>query len=545
MTRNDELFDRAQASIPGGVNSPVRAFRSVGGTPRFLDVGEGRLRHRCRRPRVRRPRRELGPGHPRPRASRGRRGRAGCRGPRPLVRRLDPGRDRTRRARAGARHRGGASPIEKVRLRLDRHRGDDDGHPAGPRIHRSRPAGQVRRPLPRSLRLAAGRGRLGLATLAPARLRRRAPPPRPRRPSCCPTTTSTRCARLRRAPGRIAAVITEAAAANMGVVAPDAGFNARPVGHRPRQRRAAHHRRGAHRVPRRTRRAGGRSRTRPRRADGRRDAVQPRPRAPSARSSAAGCPLAALGGRADVMDYLAPARPGLPGGHAVGEPGRRRRGHRHPAARRRAVYAHLDATAELLAQPCRRRSPTRASRTRVQRAGNLFSFVFGDYRRRRGARAPTPRCSGRRRSATRPFFHAMLDAGVSLPPSVFEAWFVSAAHDDVAIGRILDALPGGGPRSGIRVAHAGGLVSRQRFQKPENVMRSFGSRGTQVAATAGRERALADDETVAERVDRDAAGQLGEGSGPGGVRVVADDPQHVHPSRLRARGGRPRSAPPG
>jgi glutamate-1-semialdehyde aminotransferase len=35
-TRNEELFERAQRTIPGGVNSPVRAFRSVGGTPRFL-----------------------------------------------------------------------------------------------------------------------------------------------------------------------------------------------------------------------------------------------------------------------------------------------------------------------------------------------------------------------------------------------------------------------------------------------------------------------------------------------------------------------------
>jgi glutamate-1-semialdehyde 2,1-aminomutase len=35
----------------------------------------------------------------------------------------------------------------------------------------------------------------------------------------------------------------------------------------------------------------------------------------------------------------------------------------------------------------------------------------------------------------------MLDSGVSLPPSVFEAWFVTAAHDDRAIARILDALP--------------------------------------------------------------------------------------------------------
>jgi len=41
MSRNEELFLRAQKSIPGGVNSPVRAFRSVGGTPRFFVRGEG------------------------------------------------------------------------------------------------------------------------------------------------------------------------------------------------------------------------------------------------------------------------------------------------------------------------------------------------------------------------------------------------------------------------------------------------------------------------------------------------------------------------
>ncbi len=41
MTRNEELFSRAQKFIPGGVNSPVRAFRSVGGTPRFFTRGEG------------------------------------------------------------------------------------------------------------------------------------------------------------------------------------------------------------------------------------------------------------------------------------------------------------------------------------------------------------------------------------------------------------------------------------------------------------------------------------------------------------------------
>ena len=41
MDRNDELFARAQESIPGGVNSPVRAFRSVGGSPRFMGRAKG------------------------------------------------------------------------------------------------------------------------------------------------------------------------------------------------------------------------------------------------------------------------------------------------------------------------------------------------------------------------------------------------------------------------------------------------------------------------------------------------------------------------
>ncbi len=41
MSRNEALFSRAQKTIPGGVNSPVRAFRSVGGAPRFFTRGEG------------------------------------------------------------------------------------------------------------------------------------------------------------------------------------------------------------------------------------------------------------------------------------------------------------------------------------------------------------------------------------------------------------------------------------------------------------------------------------------------------------------------
>jgi len=41
LSKSQELFERAQLSIPGGVNSPVRAWRGVGGTPRFIERGEG------------------------------------------------------------------------------------------------------------------------------------------------------------------------------------------------------------------------------------------------------------------------------------------------------------------------------------------------------------------------------------------------------------------------------------------------------------------------------------------------------------------------
>ena len=39
--RNEQLFERAKQLIPGGVNSPVRAFRAVGGTPRFVARAQG------------------------------------------------------------------------------------------------------------------------------------------------------------------------------------------------------------------------------------------------------------------------------------------------------------------------------------------------------------------------------------------------------------------------------------------------------------------------------------------------------------------------
>ena len=74
---------------------------------------------------------------------------------------------------------------------------------------------------------------------------------------------------------------------------------------------------------------------------------------------------------------------------------------------------------------------------RLQTAGSLFSIYLGRTEPVRDfddARAQSA-------AAYAAFFHAMLDGGVYLPPSPFEAWFLSASHDAAAIARIAAALP--------------------------------------------------------------------------------------------------------
>ena len=73
---------------------------------------------------------------------------------------------------------------------------------------------------------------------------------------------------------------------------------------------------------------------------------------------------------------------------------------------------------------------------RLSYAGSMFSIFFTDadvvdYDSARTQQVP----------AFKAFFHAMLAAGVYLPPSAFESWFVSAALDDAALEHIADALP--------------------------------------------------------------------------------------------------------
>jgi glutamate-1-semialdehyde 2,1-aminomutase len=67
----------------------------------------------------------------------------------------------------------------------------------------------------------------------------------------------------------------------------------------------------------------------------------------------------------------------------------------------------------------------------------MFSVFFTDRPVRDFADA-----SSQDTAAYARFFHAMLGAGVYLPPSAYETWFLSSAHDDRAVQTVLDALPG-------------------------------------------------------------------------------------------------------
>jgi glutamate-1-semialdehyde 2,1-aminomutase len=149
-----------------------------------------------------------------------------------------------------------------------------------------------------------------------------------------------------------------------------------------------------------------------------------------------GLPLAALGGSAALMELLAPLGPVYQAGTLSGNPlavaaGRATLDHLDAAA-----YARIDHAAAQIADAAASALSAEGVTHVVQRSGNLFSIQFAET-------APHDYDTVKAQEAFRypPFFRAMLEQGVSLPPSVFEAWFVSAAHDDEAVGQIIDALP--------------------------------------------------------------------------------------------------------
>jgi len=149
-----------------------------------------------------------------------------------------------------------------------------------------------------------------------------------------------------------------------------------------------------------------------------------------------GFPAAAFGGRRDVMEHLAPAGPVYQAGTLSGNPVATAAGLAQLRLLDDAAYASVDAVSRQIQSLVADAFTKEGVAHRLQNASNMFSVFFtdGEVRNYEDAKAQV----SFRFTA---FFQSMLAQGVYLPPSSFESWFVSTAHDEQAIQRIADALP--------------------------------------------------------------------------------------------------------
>ena len=419
---SEALFARARAVIPGGVNSPVRAFQAVGGTPRFMVSGTGPyLTDSDSREYV-----DLvcswGPiilGHAHPAvvealqtaATRGTSFGTPSVGevelaeilvdrvaPVEQVRLVNSGTEATMSAIRLARGFTGRSKVVKFA-------GCYHGHVDA--LLASAGSGVVTLGLPDSAGVTAATTAdtivLPYNDLAAVKLA------------------------FEQQGDQIAAVITEAAAENMGVVPPLPGFNA--------GLKALCEQYGALLVLDEVMTGFRVSRSGHFGLDGAVEGWAP-DLFTFGKVMGGGLPAAAFGGRADVMARLAPQGPVYQAGTLSGNPlavaaGRATLEHCTPE-----VYAHLDATAATVARLASQSLAAEGVAHRVNTAGSLFSIFFCDHE-------VTDYAAASRQNVERykAFFHGMLARGVYLPPSAYESWFVSFAHDDAALDRVAAALP--------------------------------------------------------------------------------------------------------
>ena len=417
--RSAALFRRAQRVMPGGVNSPVRAFQAVGGTPRFMARGKGAFIYDA-------DGREyvdlvcswgpllLGHAHPVVIEAVGRQIALGTSYGTP-----------TEPEAELAEEIVGRTPVEKVRL-------VSSGTEATMSAIRLARAATGRTKVVKfaghyhghvdALLASAGSG---VATFA-----------HPGTPGVTAATTSDTIvlpyndrAALEAAftdhGQQIACVIAEAAAGNMGAVPPIDGFNA--------FLRDTAHGAGAVLILDEVMTGFRVSRSGWYGIDGvAADLVT------FGKVMGGGFPAAAFGGRSELMDLLAPAGPVYQAGTLSGNPVATTAGLVTLRLADDDVYARVGEAAQTIGELAAKALIAEGVEHRVQHAGNLLSLFFVD------PEVPVVDFDGARRTDTSrfaAFFHAMLAHGVYLPPSAFEVWFVSAAHDAAVLERVAAALP--------------------------------------------------------------------------------------------------------
>ncbi|KHL19377.1 UNVERIFIED_CONTAM: glutamate-1-semialdehyde aminotransferase [Mumia flava] len=427
------LFDRARAVSPGGVNSPVRAFKAVGGTPRFMSSASGSWLTDADGNRYVDLVASWGPmllGHAHPevvaavQAAAARGTSFGtpsepevelaeeivARTPVDLVRMVSSGTEATMSAIRLARGFTGRDVVVKFA-------GCYHGHVDS--LLAEAGSGVVTFGLPGTPGVpdAFTAETLVLPYNDPAAVR----------------------AVFSEHGDRIACVITEAAAGNMGAVAPEPGFNAFLA------RTCREH--GALFVSDEVMTGFRASRQGYWGIDGAVEGWAP-DLMTFGKVMGGGFPAAAFGGREDVMRMLAPEGPVYQAGTLSGNPVATTAGLTTLRLATDEVYTHLDDLASTIQTMLRDALGAAGVPHVVQSAGTLFSPYLGrtePVRDFSDAQDQDP-------AAYRAFFHAMLEHGVYLPPSSYEAWFVSDSLDDDALDQIEKALSAAAPAAAAATA---------------------------------------------------------------------------------------------
>lgn len=151
-----------------------------------------------------------------------------------------------------------------------------------------------------------------------------------------------------------------------------------------------------------------------------------------------GLPVAALAGKAEILDYLAPVGPVYQAGTLSGNPVAVASGLATLELANQEVYTSLDNHSRQIVEMAEKIFKEKQLNVGVQTAGNLFSFTFGNKGKMELNNYSEMKSLDPTQYAL--FFQGLLEARIYTPPSMFEAWFVSNALDENVLGKIFQGI---------------------------------------------------------------------------------------------------------